>query len=47
MFGTIAFAGTLPTSLIVQPMLSGCLFKVAYLAAATPLTYAAVALLNA
>ena len=45
-FVTIAFSGTVPASVLVAIMGGQYLFKVAYEAAATPLTYAAVAWLK-
>jgi uncharacterized integral membrane protein (TIGR00697 family) len=45
-FVTIAFAGTVPPSVLAAIMGGQYLFKVAYEAAATPLTYAAVAWLK-
>jgi queuosine precursor transporter len=45
-FVTIAFAGTVPASVLLAIMGGQYLFKVLYEAAATPLTYAAVAWLK-
>lgn len=45
-FATVAFAGRLPTKLIIASALSGYLFKVVYEAAATPLTYLIVGFLK-
>jgi uncharacterized integral membrane protein (TIGR00697 family) len=43
LFITIAFAGTIPSANMVQAIVTQWLFKVAYEALATPLTYAVVA----
>lgn len=41
-FVNIAFLGTVPYSVIITMMLSQFIWKVAYEALATPLTYAAI-----
>ena len=46
-FVTLAFAGTVPAGVLVQIVGGQWVFKVLYEAAATPLTYAAVAWLKA
>src|SRR5256884_4904512 len=46
-FVTLAFAGTVPTRALAAIVVAQCAVKVAYEAAATPLTYAAVAYLKA
>ena len=46
-FVTLAFAGTVPAGVLVQIVGGQWMFKVLYEAAATPLTYAAVAWLKA
>lgn len=46
LFALIGFWGTLPNSLLVTAIISGYVFKVAYEALATPLTYGAVAFLK-
>ena len=46
-FVTLAFAGTVPTAILVRLTTGQWIFKVLYEAAATPLTYAAVAWLKA
>ena len=45
-FVTLAFAGVVPAGAVVSIVAAQWIFKVAYEAAATPLTYAAVAWLN-
>ena len=45
-FVTLAFAGTVPMPVLVQIIAGQWVFKVLYEAAATPLTYAAVAWLK-
>jgi len=46
-FVTLAFAGTVPPGMLAQIVGGQWVFKVLYEAAATPLTYAAVAWLKA